>query len=1046
MNEREIFMAALDREPPDERTRYLDQACGQDRELRRRVDALLQSYADSGSFLERPVLADEKTLRLNSTTNQASPPPRADDPPDLPDPNSDPISLDFLQPCDAPGRLGRIGPYEVIDVIGRGGMGVVLRAHDPKLNRTVAVKVIAPEFAVNPTARKRFLREARAAAAIAHPHVITIYAVEETEQTSYMVMECIDALSLAEKIERCGHLELKEILRIGAQIAAGLAAAHAHGLVHRDIKPSNILLEDHVERVKITDFGLARAVDDVSMTRAGEIAGTPEFMSPEQAQGKPVDPRSDLFSLGAVLYAMCAGRSPFRAEASVAVLRRVCDDAPRPIRQVNPDIPEELAAIIDRLLAKDPDERLQTAEEVSDLLLRYLAHLQDPATNPPPAVDPLGVRQGLSKEQQGARAARRSRRRTLMLAAAVLLGLCVSVAVTDATGVTHLTTTLVRIALGEGTLVVEVDDPQVSITIDGEDLVITGAGPQEVRLRPGRYRVQAAKSGQVVKQELVTIQRGGRQVVKVALEPSMTQFARAREGAVARPAPVPLPLNQWVDLLPRVDQRCFLMGRWERRGESLVRLPEAASNRGIIEFPAALEGSYDLQIDFTVISGILGSGLVLPVGRTHCQATFYSWNIPCDGIEWIDGRAVVEHVDGQWVIDKRNPTAREGLLFEAGEHSILIHVRVKGDAATIDVLRDGKPHLSWSGKQESLSLPIRSDHYPGLDTRRPGMSLYHGPTSLNRVRVRHVAEGLTERLEDLSKSIQSNPQDAHLLEQRGRVSADLGRYDDAARDFIRASELSVPPGWAATSALFDALIEHEEVFARIDELRPDDLALWATRARYYALRSQWEQALSDFARVSDAYPVSHAWTLLLAGKEDGYRDLCQRMAANFGQTDDPQTARRLVWICSSGAQSGIDPARISQWAELSLGLGRDKYTLFPFALACYRAGQFDRTVTILQEAMELPEPEPRSEAAFLLALAYRGLGQEEESRKWYRIGVADWESAQPPTPDAPVAWGVEHWMIVNVCYREAKAVFEPPDQSVRTVKDQGANDTAGVSH
>ena len=294
------------------------------------------------------------------------------------------VSLDFLEPCDVPGRLGKIGPYEVIEVIGRGGMGVVLRAHDPKLNRIVAVKVMAPQFVANPTARKRFLREAQAAAAVTHPHVITIHAVDQTEKTPYLVMECIDGLSLQEKIDRCGHLEVKEILRIGAQIAAGLAAAHAHGLVHRDIKPSNILLENGVERVKITDFGLARAVDDVGVTRSGEVAGTPQFMSPEQAQGKPVDHRSDLFSLGAVLYAMCTGRSPFRAETTVAVLRRVCDDVPRPIREVNPDIPEGLVAIIDRLLAKDPEERFQTAEEVSDLLLGYLAHLQDPTSAPPP--------------------------------------------------------------------------------------------------------------------------------------------------------------------------------------------------------------------------------------------------------------------------------------------------------------------------------------------------------------------------------------------------------------------------------------------------------------------------------------------------------------------------------------------------------------------------------------------------------------------------------------------------------------------------------------
>ena len=160
------------------------------------------------------------------------------------------------------------------------------------------------------------------------------------------------------------------------QVAAGLAAAHARGLVHRDVKPANILLENGVERVKITDFGLARAVDDASLTQSGLIAGTPAYMSPEQADGTKVDHRSDLFSLGSVLYALCAGRPPFRAETTLAVLKRVCEDTPRPLREVNPDIPDWLEAIIARLHAKDPAERFQTAAEVAELLGRHLAHLQ----------------------------------------------------------------------------------------------------------------------------------------------------------------------------------------------------------------------------------------------------------------------------------------------------------------------------------------------------------------------------------------------------------------------------------------------------------------------------------------------------------------------------------------------------------------------------------------------------------------------------------------------------------------------------------------------
>ena len=160
------------------------------------------------------------------------------------------------------------------------------------------------------------------------------------------------------------------------QTAAGLAAAHAQGLVHRDIKPANILLENGVERVKLTDFGLARAVDDASLTQSGVVAGTPLFMAPEQARCETVDHRADLFSLGAVLYAMCTGRSPFRASTTLGVLRRVSDDPHRPVREVNPEIPHWLAAIVDRLLAKDRAQRYQSAAEVSELLGRHLARRQ----------------------------------------------------------------------------------------------------------------------------------------------------------------------------------------------------------------------------------------------------------------------------------------------------------------------------------------------------------------------------------------------------------------------------------------------------------------------------------------------------------------------------------------------------------------------------------------------------------------------------------------------------------------------------------------------
>jgi serine/threonine protein kinase len=296
-------------------------------------------------------------------------------------------ALSFLTPSDQPGSIGRLGAYEVTEVIGQGGMGIVVKAFDPALHRVVAVKVLAPYLAHNSQARKRFVREAQAIAAVSHDHVITIHAIDESPEQPKIVMQYIAGRSLQQRIDAEGSLDLKEILRIGMQTASGLAAAHAQGLVHRDVKPSNILLENGIQRVKLTDFGLARAVDDASLTQSGAIAGTPQYMAPEQANGDAVDYRADLFSLGSVMYAMCVGHSPFRASTTMGVLKRVCHDPARPIQELNADIPDWLCAIIMKLLAKKPEERFQSAKAVAELLEKWLAHVQQPmAVAKPPVI------------------------------------------------------------------------------------------------------------------------------------------------------------------------------------------------------------------------------------------------------------------------------------------------------------------------------------------------------------------------------------------------------------------------------------------------------------------------------------------------------------------------------------------------------------------------------------------------------------------------------------------------------------------------------------
>ncbi len=289
--------------------------------------------------------------------------------------DAEPVALDFLTTPSHPELLGRLGRYDIERVVGTGGMGVVLKAHDSELHRTVAIKVLAPHLAHNVSARRRFSREAQAAAAVVHPHVIPIYNVESDGKIPYLVMQYVAGHSLQGRVDERGALPVEVILRIAQQTAAGLAAAHAQGLVHRDVKPANILLEGDVDRVLLSDFGLARAIDDASLSRTGIVAGTPYYMSPEQAQGEAIDYRSDLFSLGAVIYFMLAGRPPFRASGAMAVLQRICHEPHRPLHQVNPETPLELSEFVDRLLAKTPEDRVASAEiadrELGHLLARW---------------------------------------------------------------------------------------------------------------------------------------------------------------------------------------------------------------------------------------------------------------------------------------------------------------------------------------------------------------------------------------------------------------------------------------------------------------------------------------------------------------------------------------------------------------------------------------------------------------------------------------------------------------------------------------------------
>jgi serine/threonine protein kinase/curli biogenesis system outer membrane secretion channel CsgG len=329
-------------------------------------DELIEAAHAHGLQREPPLRADrvegliERLKALNPTTMIAVP--------------SDPCTP-LLAPPQAPDEIGRLGAYRVRQVLGSGGMGIVYLAEDTRLQRPIALKVLRPALAEDVRIRQRFLREARAIAAVDNDHIVPIYEVSEDRGLPFLAMPVLHGETLAARLAREGRLPAEEVRRIGREVAQALEAVHRRGLVHRDVKPANIWLEAPVEggasRVKLLDFGLVQTANErAGLTECGAIIGTPEYMAPEQAGGEPVDARADLFSLGSVLYAMAAGRAPFHGSNSLAVLRCVCDDAPLAIEELAPDLPQDLIQLIHKLHAKDPSQRCRSAQEVIEWLDR----------------------------------------------------------------------------------------------------------------------------------------------------------------------------------------------------------------------------------------------------------------------------------------------------------------------------------------------------------------------------------------------------------------------------------------------------------------------------------------------------------------------------------------------------------------------------------------------------------------------------------------------------------------------------------------------------
>src|SRR5581483_6750029 len=335
-----LYHAALER-PPAKRRAWLAAHCAHDAELRREVESLLAYDEQAADFIEAPAL--EMAAR----------------------------DVAEAQRRRAPGQ--QLGAYKILSPLGEGGMGEVYLAEDPRLGRRVAIKFLPEIIADDPQARRRFLREARAAAALDHPNICAIHEVNEEDGQPFIVMQYITGETLAARLSR-QPMAIAEALDYAIQIVDALAEAHSHHIIHRDIKPDNIIINSR-RQVKVLDFGLAKIIapDEPSASLAdtqsfistpGAILGTAPYMSPEQARGEPLDARTDVFSFGAVLYEMISGRSPFAAPSRADTLLAVINDIPPPLAHYADDVPDELQRMIGKALRKDRDKRFQTMRDL----------------------------------------------------------------------------------------------------------------------------------------------------------------------------------------------------------------------------------------------------------------------------------------------------------------------------------------------------------------------------------------------------------------------------------------------------------------------------------------------------------------------------------------------------------------------------------------------------------------------------------------------------------------------------------------------------------
>jgi serine/threonine protein kinase len=1044
---------------------------------------------DTGIHPEHPTLFQTRSLRTRGVVepDAVSPPLVTPLPPVTPPPEPPPFP--FLGPATRPDSLGRLGPYEITRLIGQGGMGIVFLAEDEELRRPVAVKVMSPDLARDPFARQRFVREARATAAVSSPHIVTIYRVSQDNDVPYLAMEYLHGEPLDRWLDHVKMLTPAQAVRLGRGIAAGLAAAHEAGLIHRDIKPANIWIDERPSagdglaesrkpkaesRVKILDFGLARsAQDNLNLTQSGLVVGTPAYMAPEQADGEPVDARSDLFSLGCVLYRLCTGQAPFTGPTVMAVLKAIALRDPLPPREVNPAVPGALSDLIVWLLSKNPARRPGSAREVEQMLAKIEKDLEAAGEEaslgavemlPPnragitPVPDARSAVFGAAADSNptdpvlttstsgraATDAAASPPRRRLTTVILVALGLAAGVALTAV--LMHRTE--------KGTLELDlkssVADARVLVERDGQCVAVLDSAAPKAFLATGEYVLRAEDADQFeVSPRSVHVSHGEPISVRV----------RANKAAPVTPDPD----EAWrksVAAMPPAAQIEEVAIRFRRRNPDFMGRPDLRIENDAVT--QAWMPSTDV-VDLSALRALPKLSILV------CNQNSGMGELR--DIRPLRGLSLQTiHIAGNNVSDL-TPLARMPL-----KTLIFMYNPVRD----ISPLR-GMPleTLSFRGAQVRDLGPVK-----GMPLRH--LNLAHNPvTDLSPLAGNSVAELVCDfvPIRDLSplKGLK-----LHLLQIAGtgvedisilkelplkevcldiRSSADLEVLkaiptlekvnEHPAAEYLAGVErdlaelkdadaaVSDPPADAATTLRFSRLLTRYFRADRAESLLSAHIAkhgdppeLLQERGRLRARAGRWALAADDYERAYERRPDQPmlgqvaAYLRLQAGDRNGYRRICEHLLKDYSNTSDTFTAMVVTLACVQDPSVGHVDALLRLGDVAVKGAPGNGIWQFAGAAALYRAGRYADSAGLLEPG--LPSAPPHQPWALcdhvVMAMDQHRLGNTRQARRYLERASLAHDKQLTLFASAPfVPLQDEYWwdtISFLILRREAEALLE----------------------